>query len=202
MIDTLIKELDTEMTEAETNEKLNEEDYEEMMADSAAKRAADSKSLAQREGAKADNLSNVEESLVDDKKFLAELQKSCATKEKEWAEICKTQSEELLALANTINILNDDDALELFKKTLPGATSFLQVEVSTDSMRQQALSLLQSLKASKKGDRQRLDFIMLAVRGKKVGFDKIIKMIDVMVALLKEEQEQEGVLRDVIGQRR
>ena len=29
---------------------------------------------------------------------------------------------------------------------------------------------------------------MLAVRGKKVGFDKIIKMIDVMVALLKEEQ--------------
>ena len=191
------------MTEAETNEKkLNDEDYEEMMADSAAKRAADSKSLAQREGAKADNLSNVEESLVDDKKILAELQKSCATKEKEWAEICKTQSEELLALANTINILNDDDALELFKKTFPGATSFLQVEVSTDSMRQQALSLLQSLKASKKGDRQRLDFIMLAVRGKKVGFDKIIKMIDVMVALLKEEQEQEGVLRDVIGQRR
>ena len=90
MIDTLIKELDTEMTEAETNEKLNQEDYEEMMADSAAKRAADSKS--QREGAKADNLSNVEESLVDDKKFLAELQKSCATKEKEWAEICKTPS--------------------------------------------------------------------------------------------------------------
>ena len=64
----------------------------------------------------------------------------------------------------------------------------MQVEVSTDSMRQQALSLLQSLKASKKGDRQRLDFIMLAVRGKKVGFDKIIKMIDVMVALLKEER--------------
>ena len=42
------------MTEAESNEKkLNDEDYEEMMADSAAKRAADSKSLAQREGAKA-----------------------------------------------------------------------------------------------------------------------------------------------------
>jgi len=135
-----------------------------------------------------DDLSDVEESLVEDKKFLAELQKSCATKEKEWAEICKTRSEELLALADTIKILNDDDALELFKKTLPGASSFLQVEVSTDSMRQQALSLLQSFKGSKKGDRQRLDFIMLAVRGKKVGFDKIIKMIDDMVALLKTEQ--------------
>ena len=119
---------------------------------------------------------------------LAELQKSCATKENEWAEICKTRSEELLALADTINILNDDDALELFKTTLPGASSFLRVEVSTGSLRQQALSLLQSVKAPKKGDRQRLDFIMLAVRGKKVSFDKIIKMIDVMVALLKEEQ--------------
>ena len=142
MIDTLIKGLDTEMTEAETNEKLNQEDYEEMMADSAAKRAADSKSLAQREGAKADNLSNVKESLVDDKKFLAELQKSCATKEKEWAEICKTRSEELLALADTINILNDDDALELFKKTLPGASSFLQVEVSTAQVKSQAWSMI------------------------------------------------------------
>merc|ERR1719265_135773 len=77
-----------------------------------------------------DDLSDVEESLVEDKKFLAELQKSCATKEKEWAEICKLRSEELLALADTIKILNDDDALELFKKTLPGASSFLQVQVS------------------------------------------------------------------------
>ena len=60
------------MTEAESNEKkLNCEDYEEMMADSAAKRAADSKSLAQREGARADNLSNVEESLTDEIKALA-----------------------------------------------------------------------------------------------------------------------------------
>ena len=83
-------------------------------------------------------------------------------------------------MADTINILNDDDALELFKKTLAGASSFLQVEVSTDSMFQQSLSLLQSFKASKKGDRQCLDFIMSAVRGKKVGFDKIIKMTDVM----------------------
>merc|ERR1719265_2311906 len=135
-----------------------------------------------------DDLADVSESLLEDKKFLAELQKSCATKEKEWAEICKTRSEELLALADTIKILNDDDALELFKKTLPGASSFLQVQVSTDAMREQALSLLQAFKSTKKHDRQRLDYIMLAVRGKKVGFDKIIKMIDDMVALLKEEQ--------------
>merc|ERR1719174_2448567 len=54
MIDALIKELDTEMTEAEVNEKNAQEEYEELLADSAAKRAADSKSLAQKGGAKAD----------------------------------------------------------------------------------------------------------------------------------------------------
>merc|ERR1719337_654606 len=59
MIDTLVKELDTEMTEAEVNEKNAQEEYEEMMADSSAKRAADSKSLGQKGGAKADTESLV-----------------------------------------------------------------------------------------------------------------------------------------------
>merc|ERR1719240_2034566 len=54
MIDTLIKELDTEMTEAETEEKLAQEDYEELMADSAEKRAADTKSLSDTGSQKGD----------------------------------------------------------------------------------------------------------------------------------------------------
>merc|ERR550514_1171784 len=59
------------------------------------------------------------EALVEDKKFLADLEKNCATKQAEWETIVKTRNEEMLALADTIKILNDDDALELFKKTLP-----------------------------------------------------------------------------------
>jgi len=54
MIDALVKDLDTEMTEAETEEKLSQEEYEELMADSAEKRAADSKSITVKEGEKAD----------------------------------------------------------------------------------------------------------------------------------------------------
>ena len=34
----------------------------------------------------------------------------------EWAEIWQLRSEELVVLADTIKMLNDDDALELFKK--------------------------------------------------------------------------------------
>jgi len=136
-----------------------------------------------------EDLSDAGESLLEDKKFLADLEKNCAIKEKEWSIICKTRSEELLALADTIKILNDDDALEMFKKTLPGASaSLMQVKVSTSSMREQALAVLQAARGAKKDDRQRLDYIMLAIRGKKFGFDKVLTMIDNMVELLGSEQ--------------
>jgi len=134
-----------------------------------------------------EDLSDSEESLMEDQKFLAELEKGCSTKEKEWAVICKLRSEEMVALADTIKILNDDDALELFKKTLPGSASFMQLTKSASSVKERALSVLQQFKSGRKGDRLRLDVIMLAIRGKKVNFDKVIKMVDDMVALLKEE---------------
>merc|ERR550514_471019 len=55
----------------------------------------------------AEDLEDTKIALAEDKKFLAELEKGCATKEAEWAERCKTRAEELLALADTIKILND-----------------------------------------------------------------------------------------------
>jgi len=122
--------------------------------------------------------------LVEDKKFLADLEKTCAKKTEEWEVIVKTRSEELLALAETIKILNDDDALELFKKTLPGASaSFVQVKVSSSTVRSRALAAVRSVKRT-----PQLDFIALAIRGKKIGFEKVIAMIDEMVATLKTEQ--------------
>merc|ERR1719237_1843131 len=54
MIDLLIKDLDKEMTEATTEEKDGQADYETMMKESAAKRVADSQSLANNQSAKAD----------------------------------------------------------------------------------------------------------------------------------------------------
>merc|ERR1711972_236031 len=63
MIDLLVKDLDKEMTEAETAEKDAQADYEEMMADSASKRTADSKSLQEKGSAKAE----LEGSLEDHK---------------------------------------------------------------------------------------------------------------------------------------
>jgi len=92
-------------------------------------------------------------------------------------------------LADTIKILNDDDALEMFKKTLPGASaSLVQVQVSNKASIKHALALLETARGNKKDDRQKIDFIMLALRGKTEGFEKVIKLIDNMVKLLGEEQ--------------
>merc|ERR1719160_989537 len=88
------------------------------------------------------SLTDAEEALIEDKKFLEDLEKNCATKEKEWAEIVKTRSLELAAIADTIKILNDDDALELFKKTLP-SPSLLQLRVRSGEMRRRAHDILQ-----------------------------------------------------------
>merc|ERR1719321_2465264 len=54
MMDGLIAELDKEMTEAEAEEKDAQEDYEKFMADSTAKRAEDSKTLTDKNSAKAE----------------------------------------------------------------------------------------------------------------------------------------------------
>merc|ERR1719273_1855319 len=136
-----------------------------------------------------EDLDDTKKALAEDKKFLAELEKGCATKQGEWDERCKVRADELLALADTIKILNDDDALDLFKKTLPSA-SFLQTQGSTQILKRRALAVLDHARAKRKIPEPRLDFIALALQGKSGGtFDKVIGMIDEMVAILAEEQK-------------
>merc|ERR1711957_335986 len=59
MVDTIIKDLDKEIQEMEFEEKDAQEDYENFVEDSANKRATDSKSLTDKEAAKADAEANL-----------------------------------------------------------------------------------------------------------------------------------------------
>jgi chromosome segregation ATPase len=144
------------------------------------------------------DLTETEAGLIADQKFLAETEESCKTKASEWEERVKTRSEELAALAETIKILNDDDALELFKKTLPGTSaSFVQVGTKGSSVaaaKAQALADLSPVLRRQGGTSARYspaELIALALRGKTVGFAKVIAMIDAMVATLKKEQQDD-----------
>merc|ERR1719469_1143872 len=78
------------------------------------------------------DLEDTEASLAEDSAFAGDLKKDCANAGKNHEADQKMRGQELVALADTIKILNDDDALDLFKKTLPGASaSFMQVQEST-----------------------------------------------------------------------
>lgn len=145
-----------------------------------------------------EDLSDTQAALAEDQKFLANLDKNCAEKKAEWEERTKTRAEELVAIADTIKVLNDDDALDLFKKTLPtvGAGAFVQTgKQSAQAARTLFLSVIHKMQAS--APRQsnaglRFDLLAVALSGKrgatKGGFDKVIKMCDDMIKILKEEQ--------------
>merc|ERR1719337_787110 len=89
-----------------------------------------------------EDLDDTTKSLMEDEAFLKDMEKSCKTKEDEWAVRQKIRAEELFAIADTIKILNDDDALELFKKTLP-TPALLQMSSSGKATKSRALALLQ-----------------------------------------------------------
>jgi septal ring factor EnvC (AmiA/AmiB activator) len=143
-----------------------------------------------------EDLDDTQKAFLDDKKFLQDLDKNCAEKKASWEEICKTRGEELLAIADTIKILNDDDALELFKKTLPSASaSFVQITESSASLRNRALAVLKARTRQARQQRPQLDLIELALQGKQMGFEKVISMIDEMVVNLHKEQEGDDSLK-------
>merc|ERR1719210_1334792 len=128
----------------------------------------------------------------------------CATKAAEWEERSKTRSAELVALADTIKVLNDDDALELFKKTLPsGSASLVQVEQGVSAVHARARAIVESAKgAANSHERPGLEMVMMAISSKarsSGGFGPVIKMIDNLVKLLGQEQVDDDDKKEYCG---
>jgi len=136
------------------------------------------------------------EKLAEDKKFIVDLKAECEKKAKDWEAVKKERAAELLALADTIKMLNDDDALELFKKTLPSAAaSFMQVSVSASTQKARALSMLHAAMKTGRPTRH-IDLIAMVLHGKTADMTKVIKMIDEMVSVLGQEQKDDDEKKD------
>jgi len=189
MQETMAKEL----TDAEAAEEKAITEFEALVAAKTAEIEALTAAIEQKleaSGQLGVEIANMKEdsddttkSLAEDKQFLVELEKGCETKKQEQEERTKLRTEEVLAIADTVKILNDDDALELFKKTLP-SPSLLQVQVTSKEMQKSALKALHTAK----GGDARVALITMALQGGAKSFDKVIKMIDEMVSLLGSEQ--------------
>ena len=181
----LLEDMEKELADATETENSAQADFDALVAAKekeiqAATEAVEMKTEKNGEVAvKIVNLKNdledAQDALGEDQKFVAELKKGCATAESDYESRKKGRAEEAVAVAETIKILNDDDALDLFKKTLPSPT-LLQMTQTSRNVRDEALSAFADLKDQKHSTQ--LGMIQLALMGKKAGFEKIIKMFD------------------------
>merc|ERR1719379_2031278 len=140
--------------------------------------------------AKAD-LEKTTDAVAEDTDFKANLKKSCATKQKEWDARQKLRAEEVKAISETIEMLNGDDALELFKKTLPAAAALIQTSATTRSQMRRVRALVSKAMGSDKAHSVNRRLILTALRSGTGGFEKVNTMIDGMNEVLEGEQVQD-----------
>eukprot|EP00933_Yihiella_yeosuensis_P000620 TRINITY_DN100_c0_g1_i4.p1 TRINITY_DN100_c0_g1~~TRINITY_DN100_c0_g1_i4.p1 ORF type:complete len:700 (-),score=239.83 TRINITY_DN100_c0_g1_i4:43-2142(-) len=141
-------------------------------------------------------LSDAQKALGKDFALVEQLAETCKAKTADWELRSKTRAEELLAVQETIKILNSDSALETFKKNLPSSPSLLQLGSGAhEQARKQVLSLMNQIsnhgKSVSKNSKFAADAILLAISSKGADYSKVMKMIDEMVVLLRKEQKDE-----------
>merc|ERR1719353_1813826 len=203
ILKTMKDEMDSSLNGAVSDEEKNAAGYAELSAAkkeeiSAAGAAIESKT--QRSGTLAVTITTTKgdvkdttNEMNDTEAFLANLKVECGEKKKEWAVRCQIRAEEVAAISAAIKVLNDDDALDLFKKTLsltqgPAGSQlgFIQQHEAQHNRAQQALQQLQSTKVDQKN--LQVQFLENALKSKSVDFTKVIKMVTDMEGVLKEEQ--------------
>jgi len=145
---------------------------------------------------------------ADTEKALSSLKKQCAAKEKEYAAASKDRADEMAALSAAIGVLNDDDALDVFKKAVPasmiqeGATAFLQKSSHKADRAIKAHAILAS--AAAKANSPQLNLMLMSLKSKiRLGttsgahkFEEIVKMIDDMVVLLGKQQDEDDKMKE------
>merc|ERR1719473_1809700 len=139
----------------------------------------------------ADDIEDTTGEMKETEAFVANLASTCATKKKEWAERQAMRAEEISAVSEAIKILNDDDALDLFKKTLSLSQTSMRF-LQTSTKHASALRAARSLAAVARKDparAPRLALLQYSLKAKSVDFSKILAQIDGMMTVLAEEQK-------------
>merc|ERR1719316_2237016 len=149
------------------------------------------------------DLEDTKEELDDGTKYAEQLKKQCADKEKSYDAESKTRNAEISAISEAIGILNDDDALDVFKKAVPSASmmqqgqAFLQKSVHRASKPRRVQAILQDIASKHATPQMNLMLYTLSSKikhsnkGKVQKFEEIIKMVDNMVELLGKEQTED-----------
>jgi len=139
-------------------------------------------------------LDDTEEQLAMDKEFLANLKEKCAADAAEYDSRMKSRMEEILAVEDTIKILNSPESFEAFDKMV--ITAFVQRSAvasrEQQRRRQRAVSVLQ--RAAGQAAAPKLALIAASVQLD--SFTEVKAEIDKMVVQLKKQQQDEVDFRD------
>jgi hypothetical protein len=141
-----------------------------------------------------EDLEDTTSAMEADQAFLVDLKERCSVSDKEWEERSKTRALEIAAVGETIKILTDEDAHDLFASTM----SFLQLSsmrrtVSrADLKREQASRFL--LRQGTKSGRRAL--VQLAASVRLDAFKKVEEEITGMIADIKAESDEEVHLQE------
>jgi hypothetical protein len=209
-------EMEASVKDLTTSEESAVKGYEELKAAKTQEEAAASAAIQakkKRSGELAltivqnsDGLEDTTAELAKTEKFLATLAVQCETKKKEWAANSKVMAEEVAAISQAIGILNDDDALDVFKKAVPSAAltqvsqfGFLQSNTNSRTGAMASAHKAQQLLSSAAQIYRSVNLQLLAFSSKtrvrmvqkhksKADFSEIMKMIDGMVSVLTAEQ--------------
>eukprot|EP00933_Yihiella_yeosuensis_P060509 TRINITY_DN63266_c0_g1_i1.p1 TRINITY_DN63266_c0_g1~~TRINITY_DN63266_c0_g1_i1.p1 ORF type:complete len:690 (-),score=241.90 TRINITY_DN63266_c0_g1_i1:155-2224(-) len=140
-------------------------------------------------------LKTAADNLEKNQNMLAEVTSGCQEKAKVWTERQQSRAQEQTAVAEAIKVLNGDESLDLFKKTLGKDTALLQIG-KTESITKQVLALVNEARTVAKDTVPQLNFLALALSGKAVDFSSVNKMIDEMVGMMVKQADDDETKRD------
>eukprot|EP00397_Hematodinium_sp_SG-2012_P020536 GEMP01021161.1.p1 GENE.GEMP01021161.1~~GEMP01021161.1.p1 ORF type:complete len:666 (+),score=227.33 GEMP01021161.1:132-2129(+) len=191
------EDFESNLSDAQREEHQARAAFAELKAAKESQMAATRKQQANFEADLADNmekkaaaeqdLEDTEEQLSNDQKFLANLRARCSKSDEEYNARVKSRQEEIEAVQDTIVILDSDESLNTFNKSL----GFAQVK---DTSRAASVAKVVSLmrKFSRKDPRLGL----IAMSAQLDAFTKVKTAIDGMITQLKAEKEDEINHRD------
>merc|ERR1712232_247382 len=128
--------------------------------------------------------------ITDDEKYITQVQQTMDTKKAEWTTRSDLRAGEIAAISQAISILSNDDARDLFKKSITSqGYSFLQTgqDAERDLRRQKAA---RTLSAAAAGDGRVLSLVA-KIGSRAHHFDEVYRAIDSMVEQLKNEENVE-----------
>jgi len=151
---------------------------------------------------------DTETQMKADMVFFDNTKESCTAKHEEWQQRKLDHQEEISGIEKALEILTSDDARELFAKAIkPGMSgagaqemSFFQLS-SADRDGERSSASGKAFRVLSETARRthslRLATLVATLRSGAVGhFDKVIKAIDKMIGVLKEEESEDIAKRD------